>query len=174
MFGRIVLALVAGLAIGIIVVGAGLYLTKPDDGTPASQFGDPNAPYDLALTVTEAFFTTHVNQPPADTTGGQSQSTSLEDAEIRLRENGTIEVQGKASAYGFVVPVQAIVMPRVVNGKLEMEILSGQAGGLTVPASVAGDIETIINRQIANTLSRNQFQIIALQPGPGTLVVRLR
>jgi hypothetical protein len=174
MFGRIVLALIAGIALGVIVIGGGLYLTKPDDGTPASSLGDPNAPYDLALTVTEAFFTTQVNQPPADATGSQAQSTSLQDAQVRLREDGTIEVQGKASAYGFVVPVQAIVQPRVVNSKIEMEILRGQAGGLTVPQSVADDIETIINRQIANTLDKNTFQIIALQPGPGTLLIRLK
>ncbi|MFN8517167.1 MAG: hypothetical protein U0841_32285 [Chloroflexia bacterium] len=174
MFGRLVLALIAGLAIGIIIVGGGLYLTKPDEGTPSGQYGDPKAAYDLSLTVTEAFFTTQVNKPPADTTGTQSQSTSLKEAQVRLREDGTIEVQGKASAYGFVVPVQAVVQPRVVNGKIEMEILRGQAGGLTVPQSVADDIETIINRQIANTLSKNQFQIIALQPGPGMLNVRLK
>jgi hypothetical protein len=72
------------------------------------------------------------------------------------------------------VPVQAIVQPRVVNSKIEMEILRGQAGGLTVPQSVADDIETIINRQIANTLDKNTFQIIALQPGPGTLLIRLK
>jgi hypothetical protein len=174
MFGRIVLALIAGIAVGVIIVGGGLYLTKPSGNRPAQQFGDPNAPYDLALTVTEAFFTTQVNKPPADTTGAQSQSTSLKDALVRLREDGTIELQGKASAYGFVVPVEAIVQPRIVNGKLEMEILSGQAGGLTVPQSVADDIETIINRQIANTLSKNDFQILAIQAGPGTLVVHLK
>jgi hypothetical protein len=174
MLGRIILALFAGLAIGVIVVGGALYLTRPDDGVPAGSFGDPNASFDLALTVTEAFFTTQVNQPPADTTGTQSQSTSLQDAEVRLREDGTIEVQGKASAYGFVVPVQAIVQPSVVNGKIEMDILRGQAGGLTVPQNVADDIETIINRQIANTLEKNTFQIIALQPGSGTLTIRLK
>jgi hypothetical protein len=174
MFGRIVLALIAGLAVGVIIVGGGLYLTKPDDGTPSGQYGDPNASYDLSLTITEAFFTTQVNKPPADTTGTQSQSTSLQDAEVRLREDGTIEVQGKASAYGFVVPVQAVVQPRVVNGKIEMEILRGQAGGLTVPQSVADDIETIINRQIANTLSRNEFEIISLEIGSGMIIVRLK
>jgi uncharacterized protein YpmS len=174
MFGRVILTLIAGIAIGIIVVGVALYLTKPDGTTPAQQFGDPNAPYDLALTVTEAFFSSQVNRPPADTTGAQSQSTSLRDAEIRLREDGTIEAQGKANAYGFVVPVQAIVQPRVVNGKIEMEIIQGQAGGLAVPQTVADDIETIINRQIANTLEKNTFQIIALQPGLGTLVIRLK
>jgi hypothetical protein len=67
-----------------------------------------------------------------------------------------------------------VVQPRVVGGKIEMEIVRGQAGGLTVPASVADDIETIINRQIANTLATRDFQIVALQPGPGTLVVRLK
>jgi hypothetical protein len=147
---------------------------KPGDGTPTSQFGDPDAPYDLALTITEGFFTSQVNQPPADTTGGQSQSTSLEDADVRLRDDGTIEVQGRASAYGFLVPIQAIVQPRVVNGKIEMEILSGQAGGLTVPDTVANDIETIINRQIANTLSRNEFEIISLEIGSGMIIVRLK
>ena len=174
MFGRILLALIAGLAIGMIAVGGVLYLTMPDDNPPALALGDPNAPYDLALTVTEAFFTAQVNRPPADTTGGQAQQTSLRDTEVRLREDGTIEVQGKAESYGFLVPVQAVVQPRVVGGKIEMEIIRGQAGGLTVPASVADDIETIINRQIANTLANRDFQVIALQPGPGTLVVRLK
>jgi hypothetical protein len=174
MFGRIVLALVGGIAIGVIIDAGGLYLTKPSGNAPAQQFGDPGAAYDLSLTVTEAFFTSQVNKPPQDTTGSQSQGTSLQDAQVRLREDGTIEVQGKASAYGFVVPVQAVVQPRVVDGKIEMEIISGQAGGLTVPATVADDIETIINRQIANTLAKNQFQIIALVPGQGTLEVHLK
>lgn len=174
MFGRIALALIAGLALGAILAGGALYLTKPDDTAPAQAFGDPNAPYDLALTITEAFFTTQVNKPPADTTGGQSRQTSLRDAQVRLRADGTIEVQGRASVYGFDVPVQAVMQPRVTGGKIEMEIIRGQAGGLTVPASVADDIETIINRQIANTLSRQDFRIVALQPGPGTLQVRLR
>lgn len=174
MFGRIILALVAGLAIGVILAGGGLFLTKPSGITPAAAFGDPNAPYDLSLTITEAFFTDMINQPPADLTGTQAQETTLEDAEVRLREDGTIEVQGKASAYGVLVPVQVVLMPRVVNSRLEMEIISGQAGGLTVPGSVANEIEVIINRQIANTLDSNQFQIIALQPGAGTLVVRLK
>ena len=174
MFARIILALVAGLAVGMIAVGGALYLTKPDENPPPLALGDPNAQFDVALTITEAFFTAQVNKPPADTTGGQAQQTSLQDAEVRLRLDGTIEVQGKADAYGFLVPVQAVVQPRVVGGKLEMEIVRGQAGGLTVPASVADDIETIINRQLANTLDRNDFQIVALIPGNGTLVVRLK
>jgi len=174
MLGRIALALVAGIALGIIIIGGGLYLTKPSGTTLSPALGDPNGAYTLGLTLTEAFFTAQVNKPPTDTTGAEAKQTSLREAKIRLREDGTIEVQGKASAYGFLVPVQAIVQPRVVNGRIEMGIVKGQAGGLTVPASVAEDIETIINRQIANTLDSRDFQVIALQPGSGTLMVRLK
>ncbi len=174
MLGRITLALLAGLALGIIIVGGGLYLTKPSGTTLAPALGDQNAAYDLGLTLTEAFFTSQVNKPPADTTGAAAQQTSLREAQVRLRADGTIEVQGKASAYGFLVPVQAIVQPRVVNGRLEMAIVKGQAGGLTVPASVAEDIETVINRQLANSLAKQDFQVIAIQPGAGTLVVHLK
>jgi hypothetical protein len=174
MLGRIALALVAGLALGVILVGGGLYLTKPSGTKLAPALGDANAPYDLGLSLTEAFLTSQVNKPPADTTGAATKQTSLRDAKVRLREDGTIEVQGRASAYGFLVPVQAIVQPRVVNGRLEIAIVKGQAGGLTVPASVAQDIQTVLNRQIANTLAKKDFQVIAIQPGAGTLVVHLK
>lgn len=174
MLGRIALALVGGLALGIIAVGLVLTLGKPSGTKLAPALGDPNAGYDLALTITEQFLTTQVNKPPADTTGGASRRTSLREAQVRLREDGTIEVQGKASAYGFLVPVQAVVQPRVVGGTLQMTVISGRAGGLVVPATVAEDIETIFNRQIANSLARRQFEVLALQPGKGTLVIRLK
>lgn len=101
-------------------------------------------PTTWGLTLTEAFFTTQVNKPPTDTTGAASKQTNLRDAKIRLREDCTIEVQGKASAYGFLVPIEVVVQPRVVNGRIEMKIVKGQAGGLTVPASVADDVQTVI------------------------------
>ncbi len=165
MLGRITLARLAGLALGIIIVGGGLYLTKPSGTTLAPALGDPNAAYDLGLTLTEAFFTSQVNKPPADTTGAAAQQTSSAPRHRRACARTAQSRYRKASAYGFLVPVQAIVQPRVVNGRLEMAIVKGQAGGLTAPASVAEDIETVINRQLANSLAKQDFQVIAIQPG---------
>lgn len=48
MLGRIALALVAGIAFGIITVGGGLDLAmKPSTTKLAPALGDPNAAYDL-------------------------------------------------------------------------------------------------------------------------------
>src|SRR6476661_3729593 len=109
MIGRVAYALALGIILGVIIAGAAVYVTGLRGTTPASARGDLNAPYSLALTVTEAFLAAQINNPPAPAPDQPAvERPKLHNAEVRLLADGTIQVRGDTTVQGVTVPVQAV------------------------------------------------------------------
>ena len=106
MLGRVGYALAIGILLGIIASGSGLYAATRHGAAAPEARGDANAPFELAFTISEAFFTDQLNHPRPAQAGEPAPSQSqLRDAAIRLRADGRIEVQGKVPVFGVTVPV---------------------------------------------------------------------
>lgn len=173
MFGRVVYALVAGLALGIILAAGLIYVLTRDTraaSTPAP--GDLNQPFEVELTLTEAFLAAEIENPSRDVTS-ERDGRRLRDTAVRMRPDGTIQVSGKVNLYGADVPVHVVVLPRIANGLLEMRLIESQAGGFAVPAGIVGQIEDAVNARAGAAMAQKSFRVVALQPGEGTLTLRL-
>lgn len=175
MIGRVAYALALGVILGVIIAGAAVYVTGQRGTALASARGDLNAPYSLALTVTEAFIAAQINNPPAPAPDEPAvERPKIHNAEVRLLADGTIQVRGDTMVQGLTVPVQAVLLPRVVDNQIQMAIVSGRAGGLGLPAAIASDVEQAVNRRLQAVLAQRAIEVIALEPGEGTLKVRLK
>lgn len=175
MIGRFAYALTLGIILGVIIAGAAVYVIGQRGTTPTPARGDLNAPYSLALTVTEAFLAAQINNPPAPATDEPAvERPKLHNAEVRLLADGTIQVRGDTTVQGVTVPVQAVLMPRVVGSQIQMAIISGRAGGLGLPATIATDVEQAVNRRLQAVLAQRSVEVVALEPGEGVLKVRLK
>ena len=175
MIGRVVYALVLGVILGVIVAGAAVYATGQRGAAPAPARGDLNAPYSLALTVTEAFIAAQINNPPTPSPDAPAvERPKLRDAEVRLLADGTIQVRGNTTVQNLTVPVQAVLLPRVVDSQVQMAIVSGRAGGLGLPAAIATDVEQAVNRRLQAVLAQRSIAVVALEPSAGMLKVRLK
>ena len=175
MIGRVAYALALGVILGVIIAGAVVYAGGQRGAAPTPARGDLNAPYSMALTVTEAFLAEQINNPPAPGPDEPAvERPKLHNAEVRLLADGTIQVRGDTTVQGLSVPLQAVLLPRVVDSRIQMAIISGHAGGLGLPATVATDVEQAVNRRLQAVLAQRAIEVVALEPGEGTLKVRLK
>ncbi|HEY8598256.1 MAG TPA: hypothetical protein VIL85_07485 [Thermomicrobiales bacterium] len=175
MIGRVAYALALGILLGVIIAGAAVYVTAQRGTTPAPSRGDLNAPYSLALTVTEAFLAAQINNPPDPAPDEPAaERPKLHNAEVRLLADGTIQVRGEMMVQGVAVPVQAVLMPRVIDSRIQMVVVSGRAGGIGIPAAIATDVEQAVNRRLQAVLAQRAIAVVALEPGEGILKIRLK
>jgi len=137
--------------------------------------GDLRAPFDPALTIAEQFLTGQVNNPPDDLPElGEAQHLGLREATLRLLPDGAMQVAGRTAMFGPPTAVRVVLLPRVSNGRLRFTVLEGRAGVPGLPANIADEVETIVNRQIRTRLARTTFRVIAIEPGAGTSQFRLK
>ncbi len=175
MIGRVAYALALGVILGVIIAGAVVYITGQRGNAPDPARGDLNAPYSLALTVTEAFLAAQINNPPAPSPDEPAvKRPNLRNVEVRLLADGTIQVRGESTVQGVIVPVQAVLLPRVVGTQIQMAIVSGRAGGIGLPATIATDVEQAIDRRLQAVLAQRAIAVVALEPGDGVLKIRLK
>lgn len=175
MLGRLLYALILGVVLGIIVAGGVAYAVSRRAAPPAPAPGDLNAPFSLSLTVTEAFIADRINNPPPPRPGTPApERPRVHGAVARLLPDGTLQVRGEATMRGLTVPISATLLPRVVEGRIEMAIIDGRAGSLGIPTSIADDVETAVNRQLRATAAERTVEVVAIVPGDGVMTVRLR
>ena len=175
MLGRSVYALILGLALGVLVAGGGVYAASQRPPTPGPARGDLDAPFTIALTVTEPFLAALINEPPASSSGTPAPARQqLRNATVRLAPDGMIRVSGETTVRGVTAPIRATLLPRVVDGQIEMAIVEGRVGGFGLPTTIAADVAAAINRQLRATAARREVAVVAIAPGEGMLTVRLR
>ncbi len=175
MLGRSIFAFLTGIAVGVIVAGGLVFFLARQTATPAAAPGDPNAEYALALTLTEAFLSEQINNPPPPKADEPAPAPRrLQNATVRLLADGTMQVSGETSVLGLTVPVRAVILPRVVNQQLELTVIHAEAGALGVPTAIVTETEAAFNRQVRATTDRRDLQVIALLPSAGALTVRLK
>jgi len=83
-------------------------------------------------------------------------------------------LRGNTTVQNLTVPVQAVLLPRVVDSQVQMAIVSGRAGGLGLPAAIATDVEQAVNRRLQAVLAQRSIAVVALEPSAGMLKVRLK
>lgn len=169
---RAFVALIAGLALGLILGGALAFFLLPGGlAASAPSLGDATQPYDLSFTVTETFLQDEVNHPAADS---GAKTAPLRDAQVRVLPDGTIQVRGTTTVLGLPVPARVELQPRVVDGQLSVSLLRAQAGAFGLPDNLARQIEDRVNARLRATMAGRPFQIVALQPSAGQLTVLLK
>lgn len=169
---RALIALLAGMALGALLVLVVLFTTTRGAQRPAPANGDPNLPYDVSLTLTERFVQDQLANPT--TTSGQSGTVTLREPQVRLRPDGTLQVSGKLSTYGLLVPARVVLLPRIVDGQLALALEEGQLGGFTIPNALVQQIQDQLNQRLRDTMAQQPFRVVALLPGDGTLGVHLQ
>jgi hypothetical protein len=174
MIGRIAFGLMAGLALGVILAGLIVFAISRPLKAPTESRGDLNGKYDLALTLTESFIASQMNNPQPDVPGVATGKVKIRDASVRLLANGQMQVRGTTTVLGLPTSVRVVLLPRVVNGQLEMALVEGRAGAFGIPTNVADDVQATINRQLRTSLSKANVTVVAIDPSEGMLTVRLK
>lgn len=169
---RASIALLAGIAIGVlaltgVLVGAG---RAPTRAANVSN-GDPNAPYDVGLVLTERFLREELARP---TSGNSATAVTFRDADVRLLASGEVQVRGTVSVWGIGAPARAVLVPRLEGGRLAFGIEAGQLGGFAFPPVAITEIERRINERLIETMGQQPFEVVSIEPGPGTLGIHLR
>lgn len=171
---RALIALIAGLALGLILGGAlAFFLIPSGAAASAPALGDAAQPYDVSFTATEGFLQEELTHPSTGN-AGKAATPTLRDAEVRVLPDGTIQVRGTTSALGLPVPVRVELQPRVVAGQFSVVLLRAQAGAFGLPSSLAHQIEDQVNARLRATMANQPFRIVALQPAAGQLTVLLK
>jgi hypothetical protein len=174
MIVRIAFGLMAGLALGVILAGLIVFGVSRPLKAPTPARGDVNGKYDLALTLTESFLASQINNPQPDLPGVSTGKVQLHNASVRLLADGKMQIRGTTTVLGLPTSVRVVLLPRVVNGQLEMALVEGRAGAFGIPAGVADDVQATINRQLRTTLSKANVTVVAIDPSEGMLTLRLK
>lgn len=169
---RASVVLLAGIAIGVlaltgVLVGAG----RAPVWVATASNGDPNAPYDVGLVLTERFLREELARP---TSGNSATAVTFRDAEVRILASGQMQVRGTVSVWGIGAPARAVLLPRLEGGRLALGIEAGQLGGFALPPVAITEIERRINERLNETMGQQPFEVVSLAPGPGTLGFHLR
>lgn len=175
MFRRLVYGLLLGLALGVIVAGVVVFILSRTQAKPTANPGDPTLPYTVAITVREDLLTAQINHPPppkADEPPLPKQS--VRNAKIRLRQDGTLELQGETTLAGITVPVQIVALPRIKNGKVEVAVSQSHIGALGLPTAVTSEVEAVVNRRLAQLIEQRGLEAVALIPADGQLTIRFK
>lgn len=169
---RAAIALLTGIAIGVlaltgVLIGAG---RAPARAASVSN-GDSSAPYDVGLVLTERFLRDELSRPSS---GNSATAVTFRDADLRLLASGEMQVRGTVSVWGIAAPARAVLVPRVEGGRLSFGIKAGQLGGFALPPAAITEIERRVNARLDETMGQQPFEVVSIEPGPGTLGVHLR
>lgn len=168
---RALIALFAGVAIGALVVtGLLLGASRAPVQRAIPSNGDPNAAYDVGLVLTERFLREELARPASSNT---APTVVLRDPEVRLLPTGEVELRGNVTIWAIGVPARAVLLPRLVNGRLTFTVEEGQLGGFAFPGAVVAEIERRVNQRLDETMGRQPFEVVAIMPGAGTLELHL-
>ncbi len=70
-------------------------------------------------------------------TKGMDLGVTIRDPEVKFTSAGEIIMRGYGKMGPLSVPARAVVVPEIVNGNLELEIIEGQLGRLPLPGGLA-------------------------------------
>ena len=177
-------AALIGLVLGVVLLLAlGLLAVQP----PGIGAAAPAQPWDIELTMTDAFMTARLNE------GRSDQPISLRDAKAKFRADGTLEITGTVGASSTAAPSgrPALPLPSAVSnasvgativlrptvstdGKLTVDVVSAQLGPLTIPAGLGRLLEGPVNSQLTNAMSGQPFRLLTVMLRDGSMTVRAK
>lgn len=183
------LLLLFGVALGAAAVAAiGLFTVAPVAlGAPG-----PAEPWDLTLTMTDAYLTTLLNQ------GGANQPMQLTNARATFSDDGTIVITGQVSrgvsggpslpgrpsrpgaapappagAAGGIA-AEIVLRPTVTDGALKTDVVRAQLGPLNIPGQLASLLDAPLQEKLTGALAGKPYQILDLSVRAGILTVHAR
>jgi hypothetical protein len=152
---------VGGVVAGMLILMLGLaFLGGPRDVVVNN--GDPTAAWDSSITLTDAYLTAQARK------GGTAQ---VQEPTMHVQADGTIAMQGKASLFGRSVPVSGKLQPALVEGKLEMQIISLDLGGINLPSIIVNQIQGSMASAAQPPAAAISTTIVKLEASEGKLVI---
>ena len=152
---------VGGIVAGMLILTLALGLFgKPRD--LAARTGDPTAAWDTSITLTDAYLTAQARK------NGTGQ---VQEPVLHVQADGKVALQGKVSLLGRTVPMSATVQPSLVAGKLQMDVVQLQVGGLPLPEAVVKQIAGGVAGAMQPPAGALETTIVRLEPSDGKLVL---
>lgn len=186
------LLLLFGVALGAAAIAAiGLFTVAP----AALSAPGPAEPWDLTLTMSDAYLTTLLNQ------GGANQPMQLTNAQAKFMDDGTIVITGQMSrdaSGGPALPsrpsrpgvpgapaappagasggiaAEIVLRPSVTDGALKTDVVRAQLGPLNVPGQLANFLDAPLQEKLAGALAGKPYQILDISVRAGLLTVHAR
>jgi len=101
-------------------------------------------------------------------TKGIELGVTIKDPEVRFTGEGAIIVRGYGKIGPLSVPARAVVVPRIVDGALELEIIEGQLGRLPLPGGMSNLVADGIEKALL--AGRNVATVSQLDVSNGVVV----
>ena len=154
-------AWVGGVVAGMLVLTLALGLFgKPRD--LAASNGDPTAAWDTSVTLTDTYLTAQARK------NGTGQ---VQEPVLHVQADGKVALQGKVSLLGRTVPVSAMLQPSVIEGKMQMDMVQLQVGGLPLPEVVVKQIASGVAGAMQPPAGALATTIVKLETSDGKLVL---
>jgi uncharacterized protein YpmS len=121
----------------------------------------------ISITITEQQLTSFIDEKLA-----QQTDIPLSEPQVSL-QNGKIILEGKVTI-GFVsAQTRLVFAPTVVDGKIEVEIVSADFGSIPIPESTLEQITQIVNQNIVEYISADgsDIQIDTIVIADGTITI---
>ena len=150
-----------GVVVGMLVLTFALGAFGGARELSAST-GDPPADWDTSITLTDAALTAQARK------GGNAQ---VQDPTMRVNADGTISLEGRAHLFGRSVPVNGSLQPTLADGKLKMEIISMQLGGLPLPEFLVTQIQSSVAGAAQPPANAAGGEIVKIEATDGKLVI---
>jgi hypothetical protein len=150
-----------GVVVGMLVLTLALGAFGGPRAVAAST-GDPTAEWDTSITLTDAALTTQARK------GGNAQ---VQDPTMRVTADGTITLEGRANLFGRSVPVNGTLQPTLADGKLKMEIISMQLGGLPLPEFLVTQIQSSVAGAAQPPANAAGTDIVKIEATEGKIVI---
>jgi len=102
--------------------------------------------------------------------GIASGDMPLKKPDLKITENGVI-VTGKYGNAWLGVPVEAIIIPKAQNGKINFEIKEIKAAGVAAPPKIKDQIQPIISQKFAGLFAGKKINVTDARAMTGFLLI---
>jgi hypothetical protein len=150
-----------GVVVGMLVLTLALGAFGGPREVTASN-GDPAAEWDTSITLTDAALTTQARK---------SGNAQVQEPTMRVKADGTIAMEGTANLFGRSVPVNGTLQPTLADGKLKMEVVSMQLGGLPLPEFLVTQLQNSVAGAAQPPAAAANTEIVKIEASEGKLVI---
>lgn len=155
----LVLVALGGVLVGM-VLALGLTFASGPRAVPGSP-GDPSAAFDSTIILNDAYLTAQAK------IGGNQ----IQDPRMHAGADGKVTLDGRVSVFGLGAPLHAILQPTVVNGELQMTVVSGQVGGFPLNDLLARQIETTVAEVVKRPPAKVATTLVRVEVKDGQMIL---
>jgi uncharacterized protein YpmS len=155
----LVLVALGGVLVGMLLV-LGLTFASGPRAVPGSP-GDPSAAFDSTIILNDAYLTAQAK------TGGNQ----IQEPRMHAGADGKVTLDGRVSVFGIGAPLHAILQPTVVNGELQMTVVSGQVGGFPLNDVLARQIESTVADVVKRPPAKVATTLVRVEVKDGQMIL---